>query len=136
MGFFDKLKCKTGLHKGEWALKSEGQCVFQLTCERCGETKEKIEHQFAPPIPTGQGCRMVARCARCGAEEYSEEHKFGPWTYESPTSCRQIRFCLDCNASNLGDVIHKYEVVERDEEAGATRQRCEHCGHERIVNES
>lgn len=136
MGFFDKLKCKTGLHKGEWVLQSEGQCVFQLKCERCGDMKEKTEHTFAPPVPTGQECRYVTRCTRCGHDEFSVEHKYGPWIYESPTSCRQIRFCLNCNISELGQDHHKYEEISKDEVAGTSTHRCDHCGHEKVVNES
>jgi len=135
MGFFDKLKCKTGLHKGEWVLKSEGQCVFELKCERCGDVKEKIEHSLASPVPSGENCRYAARCSRCGHEEISVEHKFSPWTYESPTSCRQVRFCLQCNTPELGQTVHKYEEISKDEESGSSTHRCEHCGHEKVVNQ-
>ncbi len=72
-------------------------------------------------------------CQRCGEKQFpneEEKHQWGSWNYESPISCRQVRYCQRCYEKRINtNIEHKWGQWETDRESLNSCQIVKYCQH-------
>jgi hypothetical protein len=96
MNLIAKLRCRAGLHSGEWSYPG-GRCETVRVCVSCGKLDERSQHAWGRFADQAGQCEQIRRCDRCGATEIQPRHEWGPWFYsDNEFNARQIRTCRRC----------------------------------------
>jgi len=108
---FDKGKCLLGFHEGAWRYRGARTCTQVQTCVRCGNTTERVEHQWADWGYERDGqCDQIRRCQRCGAVERQVTHSWGEPHYARADACDRIAVCARCREPQALDVVHVFDT--------------------------
>jgi hypothetical protein len=100
MSILAKLRCKAGLHSGEWSHPG-AHCEIARVCSCCGRLDERPRHVWgAFAHVEAARCDQTRRCERCGSTETRPGHEWGPWFYvNDELNSPQGHTCRRCHRS-------------------------------------
>ena len=114
---------------GSWSYTSPESCRMARKCSRCGNQETGVFIVGESGVTSERARVTKSELLPLQRRSLKDQHVLGVWEYESPTSCRQVRFCRRCQEKEIGEVIHKWGNWEPISQSAEVR-RCSHCGSE------